>query len=90
MKLKTVPIYIILDEVVIEAETCENFREEANSRAENKFNLNQYVFGEKAFFLSPHLMLTFHMYCLLFPGRRVVMALSTKSLTVLRFPLIPL
>lgn len=46
MKLKTVPIYIILDEVVIEAETCENFREEANSRMENKFNLNQYVSWE--------------------------------------------
>ena len=42
MKLKTVPIYIMLDEVVIEAETCENFREEANSRMANStFNLNQ-------------------------------------------------
>ena len=41
MKLKTVPIYIMLDEVVIEAETCENFREEANSGMANTFNLNQ-------------------------------------------------
>lgn len=43
MKLKTVPIYIMLDEVVIEAETCENFREEADPNNVNKINLNQYV-----------------------------------------------
>lgn len=41
MKLKTVPINIILDEVVIEGETCENFRNEANTGTGDKPNLNQ-------------------------------------------------
>lgn len=43
MKLKTVPIYIMLDEVVIEAETCEDFREGGDSQMADKFNLNQYI-----------------------------------------------
>lgn len=41
IKIKTIPIYIVLDEVTIEAETCEDFREVAKFRAANKVNLNQ-------------------------------------------------
>lgn len=37
MKLKTVPILLMLDEVIIESETCENFRNESESRNAQQF-----------------------------------------------------
>lgn len=38
MKLKTIPIFILLDEVTIEVSTCENFRSNNQQGSLNQFN----------------------------------------------------
>lgn len=53
MKLKTVPIYLALDEVVVEMETCEEFRQDSKAKS----NLASYASVDDRTYCSPYLFL---------------------------------